>query len=649
MAGLRKLFSIERTLFQSTNPELMESESNGPVSGTYSPCLALPRGSPEAKLPRLPQMQNQTFYGIERQFEDLHDQFCCHQSLSRQNKRFRNAEPTSSPHQIRRHVDVIEAGFPAQHARVPTPISPATVYQEDVADRNILLAAGNTRTLEIRRGGVSQCNLSNSRSASSLSYYQESRPRLWSRTQASGHRTPSGETRTELRVISSDHDLRSHPPSHQQEDAGASPPRRIGVRQYIALRLKNSSPALSSQESENIPPRPAPQPQLKIYKVAPDRQPSTRDAGESSRFNQSLVNPPKQLDVKPRNHDSKKATPKCPDGSKDGSHRLIIPRPQANLSREKCSRSFLLNTKLAAPHQKFCEGAYPTPLSWPPAGARREPNSSIAGIVNSPLPVATPSAVSPRTSSYNVEEIMRKEKQSLRLVGRNSFAKTRRNSYTSGKELSFPAIKGLEAGTEPDSSHQERRRRHTYSQPLPPSVPVAPEFPRELRQEAGKASLGRSGDSPQPKYTYKLIPDIRPKSSHSVRSKGPPSRLGKSGSSKQTQSCRPALVCQNSQSEMAQRTSSRNTPAEQTKPDLPKYQSDNPKNGERDTLPGLTNSSCTTPEPKIVTSSFPQQTSQKPPIKRLFSTSPQQIGRNRIPLRRSSIQKDLFDSGRFKL
>ncbi|QSS64035.1 hypothetical protein I7I51_01096 [Histoplasma capsulatum] len=567
MAGLRKLFSIERTLFQSTNPELMESESNGPVSGTYSPCLALPRGSPEAKLPRLPQMQNQTFYGIERQFEDLHDQFCCHQSLSRQNKRFRNAEPTSSPHQIRRHVDVIEAGFPAQHARVPTPISPAT---------------------------------------------------------------------------------------------------------------------LSSQESENIPPRPAPQPQLKIYKVAPDRQPSTRDAGESSRFNQSLVNPPKQLDVKPRNHDSKKATPKCPT-VEDGSNRLLSPA-SANLSRKNV-RDLSINTKLAAPTKNFVKVPTQPPV-LAPAGARREPNSSIAGIVNSPLPVATPSAVSPRTSSYNVEEIMiasdietmpfpepspvpipikqseinghtrrkssskslsGKEKQSLRLVGRNSFAKTRRNSYTSGKELSFPAIKGLEAGTEPDSSHQERRRRHTYSQPLPPSVPVAPEFPRELRQEAGKASLGRSGDSPQPKYTYKLIPDIRPKSSHSVRSKGPPSRLGKSGSSKQTQSCRPALVCQNSQSEMAQRTSSRNTPAEQTKPDLPKYQSDNPKNGERDTLPGLTNSSCTTPEPKIVTSSFPQQTSQKPPIKRLFSTSPQQIGRNRIPLRRSSIQKDLFDSGRFKL
>ncbi|KAG5297877.1 hypothetical protein I7I48_07140 [Histoplasma ohiense] len=751
MAGLRKLFSIERTLFQSTNPELTESESNGPVSGTYSPFLVLPRGSPEAKLPRLPQMQNQTFYGIERQFEDLHDQFCCHQSLSLQNKRFRNAEPKSSPHQIRRHVDVIEAGFPAQHARVPTPISPASmyneeiadrnihskrsnkrstkyanvlsaVYQEDVADRNILLAAGNTRTLEIRsRGGVSRCNLSNSRSASSLSYYQESRPRLWSRTQALGHRTPSGETRTELRVISSDQDLRSHPPSHQPEDAGASPPRRIGVRQYIALRLKNSSPALSSQGSENIPPRPAPQPQLKIYKVPPDRQPSTRDAGESSRFNQSLVNPPKQLDVKPRNHDSKKATPKYPTVD-DGSNRLLSPA-SANLSRKNV-RDLSINTKLAAPAKNFVKVPTQPPV-LAPAGARREPNSSIAGIVNSPLPVATPSAVSPRTSSYNVEEIMSmfkhaykssqntssppsfetlhdaivreinsheafrqvasdietmpfpepspvpipikqseinghtrrkssskslsgKEKQSLRLVGRNSFAKTRRNSYTSGKELSFPAIKGLEAGTEPDSSHQERRRRHTYSQPLPPSVPVAPEFPRELRQEARKASLGRSGDSPQPKYTYKLIPDIRPKSSHSVRSKGPPSRPSKSGSSKQTQSCRPALGSQNSQSEMAQRTSSRNTPAEQTKPDLPKYQSDNSKKGERDTLPGSTNSSCTTPEPKIVTSSFPQQTTQKPPIKRLFSTSPQQIGRNRIPLRRSSIQKDLFDSGRFK-
>ncbi|PGH06978.1 hypothetical protein GX51_02017 [Blastomyces parvus] len=752
MENLRKLFNVERTLFQSTSPELPESDPNDAVHGTCSPCPILPRASPETKLPRLPQMQNQTFYGIERQFEDLHDQFCCRLSPALQNKRVKNTE-SHPPPSSRRHVDVIEASFPAQHARLPTPISPASmyneeiadrnihsqrpnkpstkyanvisaVYQEDVADRNILLGGGNTHTHAIGTSGAApQCSLSNSRSVSSLSYYQESWPRLWSKMQIVGQRTPLEENRAELRVISSDQDLRSHPPSYAPEDAGGSPPRRIGVRQYIALRLKNSSPALSSQGPENSAPETAPQPQLKIYKVTPDRPPSARDAGKAPKFNLSSANSLKQEDVKPGNDVAKKAAPKLPP-SDNASNRLLSPA-SANLSTRKNVRDLSINTTLAAPTKNFVK-VPSQPLDIPVAPVRREPNASIAEIVNSPLPVATPSVVSPKTPSYNVEEIMSmfkhaymtsqkssphptfetlqdaivreinsheafrqvaseietmpfpepspaptpikhseeihghmrkkssskslsgREKQTLRLVGRSSFAKKRRNSYTSGKELSFPAIKSLEGGTEPDSCHQERRRRHTYSQPLPPGVPVAPQLPGELQEEARRANLASARDTPQPKYTYKLMPDVRPKSSHSVRSKGHHSRPGTSGSSKQLQSRRPTPVPQNAQSETAQRTNSQNTPTQQTKPETSKYELDHCKDGGRDPPPGSTNTSCATPEPKVITSNLPQQTTQKTPTKRLFSASPQPLGRNRIPLRRSSLQKDLFDSGRFK-
>ncbi|EQL36156.1 hypothetical protein BDFG_02397 [Blastomyces dermatitidis ATCC 26199] len=753
MESLRKLFNVERTLFHSTSPELTVSESSDPVNGTCSPCLILPHGSPETKLPRLPQMQNQTFYGIERQFEDLHDQFCCRTSPALQNKRVKNTESHPPPHSSRRHVDVIEASFPAQHARLPTPISPASmyneeiadrnihsqrlnkfstkyanvisaVYQEDVADRNILLSGGNTHTRTIGpSGAVSTCNLSNSRSVSSLSYYQESWPRLWSRLQVVGQRAPLEEKRAELRVISSDQDLRSHPLSYTPEDAGGSPPRRIGVRQYIALRLKNSSPALSSKGPENSAPERAPQPQLKMYKVTPDLPPSARDAGKAPKLNQSSINSPKQEEVKPGNDVAKKAALKLSPGS-NTSNRLLSPA-SANLSTRKNVRELSINTKLAAPTKNFVK-VPSQPSDIPVAPVRREPNASIAEIVNSPLPVATPSMVSPKTPSYNVEEIMSmfkhayissqktsphptfetlqdaivreinsheafrqvaseietmpfpepspapipikhsgeihghmrkkssskslsgREKQTLRLVGRSSFAKKRRNSYTSGKELSFPAIKGLEGGSEPDSSHQERRRRHTYSQPLPPVVSIAPKLPEELREEARRAKLASAGDTPQPKYAYKLMPDIRPKSSHSVRSKGHHSRPGTSDSSKQLQSRRPTPIPQNAQPETAQNTNSRSIPTEQTTSETSKYESDHYRNGESDTLPGSTNTSCTTPEPKTMTSNSPQQITQKAPIKRLFSASPQPLGRNRIPLRRSSLHKDLFDSGRFK-
>ncbi|KKZ60461.1 hypothetical protein EMCG_00748 [[Emmonsia] crescens] len=749
MVSLRKLFNVESTLFQSTSPELAESEPKGPVSGTFSPCLVLPRGSPETNLPRLQQMQNQTFYGIERQFEDLHDQFCCRPLPSMQNKRFKNPEPKPSPYQNRRHVDVVEAGFPARHARVPTPISPASmyneeiadrnihiqrpdkaatkyanvisaVYQEDVADRNILLGGGNTRTHEVGTcGAVSKCNLNNSRSASSLSYYQESWPRVWSRTQSVGQRIPLEDRRAELRVISSDQDLRSHPPLYKPEDVGSSPPRRIGVRQYIALRLKNSSLALSSKEPEDSPPKPAPRPQLKIYKIAPDHSPSARDAGKAPRLNQSSVIPLKHEGVNPGNYLAKNATSKLLTG--EGAPNRLLSPASANLSTRKNVRDLSINTKLAAPTKSFVK--IPNqPVDMSGATVRREPNASIAEIVNSPLPVATPSVVSPRTPSYNVEEIMSmfkhaymssqttsshptfetlqdaivreinsheafrqvaseletmpfpetspapipikhseelrghtrkksssksilgKEKQALRLVSRSSFASKRRNSYTSGKELSFPAIKRLEAGSKPDHGPQERRRRHTYSQPLPPNVPVAPVLPRELREEARRANLANYEDTTQPKYTYRLIPEIRPKSSHSVRSKGPASRPGTSRSSKQPSSRRTTPQLQSAQSETTQITSGRNSPAAQTtEPESSKCQSGHAKDREN-----ITNTSCTPPEPKSITSNLPQQTTQKTPTKRLFSASPQPLGRNRIPLRRSSLHKDLFDSGRFR-
>ncbi|OJD19486.1 hypothetical protein AJ78_00554 [Emergomyces pasteurianus Ep9510] len=751
MASLRKLFNVERTFFQSTSPESTEYDSEGRASRSCSPCLVLPRGSPETNIPRLPQMQNQIFYGIERQFESLHDQFCCRQSPSLQNNRFKNSEPKPSVYSNRRHVDVVEAGFPAHHARVPTPISPASmyneeiadrniqgqrphksgtkyanvisaVYQEDVADRNILLGGGNTRTYEIGTNRTApHFNLNNSRSASSLSYYQESWPRLWSRTQAVGGQTASEESRAELRVISSDQDLRSHPP-YKTEDVGTSPPRRIGVRQYIALRLKSSSPTLSSKGPENSPPKPTPQPQLKVYKVTPDRPPTARGAGKAPKLNQNSVNPQKQEELKPGIYLAKNATPKLLTGD-DASNQLLSPA-SANLSTRKNVRDLSINTKLAAPTKNFVKVPSQLP-DMTVTTTRREPNASIAEIVNSPLPVATPSVVSPRTPSYNVEEIMSmfkhayissqttsshptfetlqdaivreinsheafrqvaseietmpfpetspapvpikpseesrghmrkksstkslsgKDKQALRLVNRTFSAKKRRNSYTSGKELSFPAIKGLEAGTELDSGPQERRRRHTYSQPLPPNVQVAPELPRELREEARRANLASSGNTPQPKYTYKLIPDLRPKSSHSVRSKGPPSRPGTAGSSKQPQSRRPALVSQNSQSEMARNVSNRSTPSEKMEPESSKCQPDRSRSGEENALLDVANSSSTPSEPTNGTSNLPQQATQQMLSKRLFSASVQPLGRNRIPLRRSSLHKDLFDSGRF--
>ncbi|EEH47341.1 uncharacterized protein PADG_03439 [Paracoccidioides brasiliensis Pb18] len=755
MASLRKLFNVEKTLLQGTSPELIEKDANGLSSDDFPPCRVLSSRSPETNLPRLPHMQNQTFYGIEKQFEDLHDQFRRRPSRALQNKRFRNLESKLFPYGNRRHVDVVEASFPVQHARVPTPISPASmyneeiadrniqsqgidkavtkyanvisaVYQEDIADRNILLSGGNARARWTRKVGVrSQFTLNNGRSSSSLSYYWDGRPRLWSRTNATGYETSPAEGNRELRVISSDQDLRTHPLSYTPENIGSSPTCRMGVRQYIALRLRTSSPAFSAkwQESNN-----SPEP-VKASNISPDLLPSARDAWKSPRTVENSSNPLKLEVKKPRTISADRPPLKlC--ATKHASSRLLSPTA-ARLSGRKNVRDLSINTKLAAPVKTFVKVSGQPPDMTVPT-PRREPSASLAEIVNSPLQVATPSAISPKAPSYNVEEIMSmfkqaymsssqetrsrptfetlhdaivreinsheafrqvaseietmpfpecspspipnthveenhshmrkkpsskslsgKEKQAVKFVRRNSVAQTRRNSYAPVKELSFPAIKCLEGGTEEDHSSHERRRRHTYCQPLQTSTLVAPEFPRELWEEAKKANRGLPGNISRPKYTYKLMPDVCPMSSHSIRPKVPPSRQGTSGtsgSSKLSQPRRPSQQTRAAKPETKQKSSScRNTTAAHTEPEAPKFQFDHVRDEENKYIFDLAPRSRSPSESKTPTSSSPSQSSQTTPVKRLFNTSPQPIVRNLIPLRRSSLTKDLFDSGRFRL
>ncbi|KAK2789157.1 hypothetical protein FQN53_002382 [Emmonsiellopsis sp. PD_33] len=750
MAGLRKLFNVERTLFQSTSPEPTENNSGGPSSYEISPCRDLPSASPDANLPRLPQMQNQTFLGIERQFEDLHDQFRARSSPPAQYQQF-NSSPDSkpSPFRNRRHVDVIEATFPSQRARAPTPISPpamyneeiadrniqgkrsdkggpryasviSAVYQEDVADRNILLGGGRVHAALAGTEATSQSGLNNGRSVSSLSYYREGRPRLFSKSNGTGRTTPSDTEKAALRVISSDQDLRSHhPPSLRPEATQSSPSRRIGVRQYIALRLRNSAPTLSAGGPETSTPKHVPRPPIEAskhpaYPSPPTTSPPMREARKLPRAEPEPVNSLTPQDIKPKPTSQNKApTAKIP-AVEDGSNQLLSPA-SARLCARKNVRDLSINTKLAAPNKSFVKVKNQT-LDVPVRTPRREPNASIAEIVNSPLPVATPSAISPRTPSYNVDEIMSmfkqayissqaaspnptfetlqdaivreinshdafrqvasdietmpspnpsplpvtserteefrghmrkkssikslsgKDLQALKFTRKPSFKRKRRNSYTPGKEMSFPAIKGMEAmATEP--SPQERKRRHTYTQPVPSCAPDAPELPLPLREEAKKVNLGTSGEVPPVKYSYKLIPDVRPKSSHSLGSKGAPPRPTTSCSLKLSGHSR-----KDPKSDTRQRSSSRRNTTSQKEP--PTLQFDHVNDEGNNSAPTTTTRSRTPSESKSINSVSSQQTTQSVPTKRL-NASPVPVGRNRIPLRRSSLHKDLFDSGRF--
>jgi hypothetical protein len=211
---------------------------------------------------------------------------------------------------------------------------------------------------------------------------------------------------------------------------------------------------------------------------------------------------------------------------------------------------------------------------------------SIAEIVHSPLPAATPSAISPTTAtpSYNVDEIMNmfkqaytssqatsphptfetiqdaiireinshdaflqirpettsalltpsptrdtfneadivqpvgtdsnksspeKEKQSSKFTGKGALGRTRRNSDTHRK-LSIVPLKGYDKKVKRNTEPTGRKRRHTYAQPpsvdltaamntFPPDIPIKPKKQSSLRDIILKPSSRQLSTDAVPK------------------------------------------------------------------------------------------------------------------------------------------------------
>lgn len=357
------------------------------------------------------------FEQIEKQFEDLH-QNLGPRPLSSQSSLAPNV-PNVPGRRLAprapncRHIDLMDALASSEHHRQessPPPISPpASPYNEDVAERNM------TRFLRIQhRSGLASCRILSAlyqedvadrniakyggptRSLSSLS--------SWSSPPAPGRvrkLSPDAQKRNPRKSNwTSDGDLRSR---SSPDDASSK-----ASDSSNHLRLQRSAPSLSaeaddSEDDEAVPPV------IQRLGVPPAYKQGRR--WSNTPLPDSPTLPPGEGDDVDCDKGSKPEAPSpvlqppspAPRSSSLGL-RSISPPPSSGSTSRKNVRDLSINTQLASKGRpKIGHRAIqpPTPSS---NTAKRAP--SIAEVMNSPLPVQTPTSAAAPSPRFKVSEMM---------------------------------------------------------------------------------------------------------------------------------------------------------------------------------------------------------------------------------------------------
>ncbi|PGH13261.1 hypothetical protein AJ80_06370 [Polytolypa hystricis UAMH7299] len=755
MTGLRKLFSVERTLFQSFSADTTRSDSCEPSSCEYSPYVGVNSSTPDPNLPRLPHMDNQTFLGIEKQFEELHDQFQSRSSRSLPpSRKFEYIDTKRDSPQPRRHVDIVEATVSTHRYRISTPFSATSIYNEDIADRN-LSGPRSTRSSQysnvisaiyqedvadrnivIGGGSVppcaseedcqsSRCDARHPRSAVTTSHTRDSKSQIRSRQYTGEHRAFSDDNRAGLRIVSSEQNLRSGPQSLKSSPGGSSQQSSIGGRRLGSLRSMSSAPTLSLLRPDSKRKSPASQP---ITETESPQQEAKLNVPNDSLFKITRQRSADQL-LRPDNSTLNRPLPLS------ASSGVLFPNT-TRLSARKNIRDLSVNTQLAAPNKKFVKVVAQNPPEPTVPTPRKELSATIAEIVNSPLAVSTPLGASPKPPSYNVDEMMSlfkqayissqihephptfetlqdaivreinshdafskiqvepasltspglspdlteveeeeeesteqksslssrkasiksislKDRQLSKIPRKVSLRSQRRNSDvpTPVREICLPALKGMEG-----TGTQRRKRRHTYAQPLslgmvhegngqnPSQKQVEnSETARPRRLSAVPASRRPFSDVPVAEHCDIPTTEMRPRTSDSIRSRKVSGSQDKP-ESKLPHSRRILRSSHSTNVPIKERVTASQTDSK-PKVEPPEIIFNNFKSDK--VAPAIERTKSPAPSESRSLSVASQRTSSTTSSRRLFSTSPIPVGRNRIPLRRSSLHKDLFDSGRF--
>ncbi|KAJ9486726.1 hypothetical protein VN97_g6592 [Penicillium thymicola] len=404
MVALKKLFQTDKAFSRPATSLGLEG------CGTYQPYFHTAVDSPtrshfEGGFPSRDSHSLDVahhFDQIEKQFEDLHDQLerpASSQSQLPQSPHFAPPKPKNG-----RHIDLMDALFSTEHTQTtaPEPLSPASLYNEDVAERNM------TRFLRIQyRNGVASSGILSAlyqedvadRNIAKYSSPGRSLSHLSSRSSpaAPGRvRIPESQRRKARKrdpgkpSWASADNLRTK--LSPDDGSGTSSPRSQ------SLRPQRSAPSLSADE-DFVPQEDAPPTPVQRLGVPPAYKQGRRWS------NTPLPDSP---------------TIPIPMGDSDGAAEApSVPRPPATIARstqrslpppqlsepgsKKNARGLSINTQLAAKGRpKIAHRAIQPPT--PSTGElKRAPN--IAEVMNSPLPVSTPISP-PKSSRFKASDMM---------------------------------------------------------------------------------------------------------------------------------------------------------------------------------------------------------------------------------------------------
>ncbi|KAL4871041.1 hypothetical protein BDV12DRAFT_164645 [Aspergillus spectabilis] len=478
MVALRRLFHAEKP------PSTPVSEDRDPPVQSTSGRTPNPRSSP-------PLSENEHFQNIEKQFEVLHEQLkarpmstSSHIPLSRASSRLTSKNP--------RHIDLLDALFSSHryHVQSSGTMSPTTPYNEDVAERNMA---------PFLRGQNGRKRNAYTRIISAL--YQED---VADRNIAENRRRSRSLSRTRTRLATS----HSYHLDLQQGSRASGPTRAKTKESHLVNSIsqealysvpKSVRDQVVSDTNESMS---TAEGFLRTQRSAPtvlSKRASSSHGGRGSRTEQHLEIPPahKQgsswtntpLPDSPtlptinyfqrspkesrRQQDSPAAStlsPRLP-GTPKGKRPSMPPRSGS----KKNLLDLSINTELAARGRpkKILHRAI-----QPPTPSSTKQNPSIAEIMNSPLPVHTPTPSPLPSSNQKVAEIM------------DMF----RKAYASSQAISpHPTFETLQDAIIREINSHEAFQRVPVPEPGPPFTP-----------SPSRGSFEKSATPPKPSRSSSL-------------------------------------------------------------------------------------------------------------------------------------------------
>lgn len=624
MVGLKRFFHVDN-LFQSPgverNRNIVDGGPQAAENCDYGRPSSRQRSASDCSLGFSQQSYvNQKYLGIEKQFEEMHEQFCSRQ-LTPRDVKYTDLKPL--PTRNSRHVDVLKAIFYSHREPRPSANSP-TYYNEDIADRNLNAPQQQARQSQyacivsaIYQEDVADRNILSGGSMLDPPGSGSSGPssRFNSRTSGTGHSTPEGWGRRKRR---------------EKSPARYSSGRRAETN-IVTMSEENLRTSAQKTQSHPKPQRSQPD-NLRLRSSAP---------------NLSKTVP-------------KKTTSRPPQ-------RPTIGNRSISSSSRKNILDLSIDTNLAAGKSsaKIDHCALQPPTTRP---SRQKPSPSIAEIVNSPLqiPSASAASLSATNPSYSVDEIM----AMLRQAYAASQAKNQNPTFENLQNAIIREITSPGALSEPSTASK-------IESPSIYSTPVSSAFKSETQTpftESMRSSLLEEGRR-LADYTKKGSPLGRRGSETSLRKI--PSVLN--GSENENGCTAPSRRRRHTYDQPQSGIVNTVQPFKKIHANSQKDHTENERKDRHNEIEAIPLPSAsmppTSPARSIftptadvdkITATIPMEPrSPKPTVNRTigsisetegknqnfsrktrYHTSPFPIGRRRIPLRRSSLFKDLYDSGR---